>query len=485
MKKSKIIFVPIISFCLVILTAGSLNSQPSHETLDRSKRVDIDRVFAHFNHDTPGAALAVVRNGEIIYKKGYGLSNLEYDIPITPSSLFQVGSIAKQFTAMCFVLLAQEGKLSADDDIRTHIPEVPDFGETITIRHLLYHTSGLRDQWHLFAMAGWRDSDVKTQSDVINLVSRQKELNFKPGEEFLYCNTGYTLLATIIDRISGKSLCEFADEHIFKPLGMKNTRFIDNHLEIVKNRTDAYAPQSGGGYIISNPVCDMVGPTSLFTTVEDLALWIDNFDHKRVGGEDGVNMLLTRGKLDNGEELNFALGVVHTRYKGLKAIASGGHDSGYRAEFIMVPEQGIAIIVFSNVSNANLSNGNPKGLLYQVADIVFADYIAEPEQSSHRQTQRKRHQTPEPPALTEEQLRKYEGMYTSEELDASQTIVFKDKKLFLQIKKREEVPLSIREIDIFSFGSNSIHFLRDEDNRVIAFTITTPFVRNVRFDKKR
>lgn len=265
---------------------------------------------------------------------------------------------------------------------------------------------------------------------------------------------------------------------------MKNTHFIDNHLEIIKNRTDAYAPQSGGGYIISNPVCDMVGPTSLFTTVEDLALWIDNFGHKRVGGEEGVNMLLTRGKLDNGEELNFALGVVHTRYKGLKAITSGGHDSGYRAEFIMVPEQGTAIIVFSNVSNANLSNGNPKGLLYQVADIVFADYITEPEQPARRQTQRKRNQAPEPPALTEEQFREYEGTYTSEELDASQTIIFKDKTLVLQIKKREEVLLSIREIDIFSFGSNFVNFLRNEENRIIAFTITTPFVRNVRFDKE-
>lgn len=378
MKNSKILFVLIISFCLVVFSAGILNAQPGKTTLNQARRMEIDRVFAHFNNDTPGAALAVVVNGEIIYKQGYGMSNLEYDIPITPSSIFQVGSIAKQFTAMCFVLLAQQGKLSADDDIRKYIPEVPDFGETITIRHLLYHTSGLRDQWHLFAMAGWRDSDVKTQSDVINLVSRQKELNFKPGEECLYCNTGYTLLAEVVERISGKSLRGFADEHIFKPLGMKNTHFIDNHLEIIKNRTDAYAPQSGGGYIISNPVCDMVGATSLFTTVEDLALWIDNFGHKRIGGKEGVNMLLTRGKLNNGEELNFALGVVQTKYKGLKTIASGGHDSGYRAEFIMVPEHGTSVIVFSNVSNADLSNGNPEGLLYQVVDIVLADHIVEP-----------------------------------------------------------------------------------------------------------
>ncbi len=483
METSRILLAVIIAFCLLVLAAATSNARLAQATLSQAQRAEIGRIFAHFTDDTPGAALAITKNGEIIYEQGYGMSNLEYDIPITPSSIFQVGSIAKQFTAMCFILLAQQGKVSIDDDIRKYVPEVPDFGQTITIRHLLYHTSGLRDQWHLFAMAGWRESDVKTQGDVLSFVKRQKELNFKPGEEYLYCNTGYTLLAEVVERISGRSLREFADEHIFNPLRMKNTHFIANHLEIIKNRTYAYAPGSAGGYIINNPVCDMVGPTSLFTTVEDLALWIDNFDHKRVGGEEGVDMLLKRGKLNNGEELYFGLGVMHIRYKGLKAIASGGHDSGYRAEFIMVPEHETAIIIFSNVSNANLSNGNPEGLLYQVADIVLADYIVEPEQQPRRQMQPERRGTPEPPTLTEEQSTEYEGKYYSEELDASQTIVFKDKAIVLRLKKGEEVPLTVKEIDTFSFGSNSIDFLRNEDKRVMGFTITTPTVRNVRFDK--
>jgi hypothetical protein len=195
-------------------------------------------------------------------------------------------------------------------------------------------------------------------------------------------------------------------------------------------------------------------------------------------------MLLTRGKLNNGEEWNFALGVVHTTYRGLKTITSGGHHAGYRAEFIMYPERVTSIIIFSNVSDANSSNGNPEGLLYQVADIVFADYIVEPEQQARSQTQREKSQPPEPPVLTEEQSKEYEGTYYSEELDASQTIVLTNATLALQLKKREEAPLSMREIDTFSFGSNVVNFLRDEENRIIAFTITTPTVRNVRFDKR-
>jgi len=479
MKNSKILLVLIISFCFVGFAAGSLNAQPAQVILEQAQRVEIDRVFAHFNNDTPGAALAVAKNGEIIYKQGYGMSNLEYDIPITPSSTFHVASVSKEFTAMCIVLLARQGKLSIDDDIRKHIPEVPDFGETITIRHLLHHISGLRDQWNLFSMSGWRASDVKMQSDVLNFVKHQKELNFKPGEEYVYCNTGYTLLAETVERVSGKSLREFADEHIFRLLGMKNTHVHDNHLEIVKNRTYAYVPQRDGGYRISIPIFDTYGATSLFTTVEDLALWADNFVHKRVGGEEGINMLLTRGKLNNDEELTYAFGITHGTYKGLKTIGHSGSDAGYRAQFTMYPEHGIAIIVLSNVSN-----GNPGSLARQVADIVLADYIVEPEQQARQQPQRERRQTPEPPALTEDQLKEYAGTYYSEELDVFYAIVREDTSLVLQRKKFSDSTLRVREIDSFSSGSYRINFIRNEENKITGFTITTGRVRNLRFDKK-
>ena len=248
----------------------------------------VDKLFERFNKpDSPGCAVAVVRDGRIVYEHGYGMADLDHDIPITPSTVFHVASMSKQFTATAIVLLAQEGRLSLDDPVRKYVPEVPDFGVPITLRHLIHHTSGLRDQWELLEMAGWRYSlDLITDDDVLELVSRQKELNFKPGEKFLYCNTGYTLLAQVVKRVSGKSLREFTEERIFKPLNMTSTHFRDDHAEIVKRQAYGYVPDKAT-FRLSVTNFDTVGATSLLTTVEDLAVWDRNFYDKRVGGEAG------------------------------------------------------------------------------------------------------------------------------------------------------------------------------------------------------
>src|ERR1035438_3209018 len=200
----------------------------------------VDHIFEKWDKPaSPGCALSVMKDGHIIYKRGYGMADLDHDVPITPSSVFHVASVSKQFTAASIVMLAQEGKLSLDDDVRKYIPELPDFHTKITIRHLIHHTSGLRDQWSLLGFAGWRYSlDLITDDDVLDLISRQKSLNFLPGERHVYCNTGYTLLAQIVKRVSGQSLREFTTARIFEPLGMKNTHFRDNHAEIVKNQAD-------------------------------------------------------------------------------------------------------------------------------------------------------------------------------------------------------------------------------------------------------
>ena len=236
----------------------------------------VDEVFAPWdNKDSPGAAVAVVQNGTIVYKKGYGMANLEYDIPNSPSTVFHIASVSKQFTAFSILLLEKAGKLSLDDDIRKYIPEVPDFGKTITLRHLATHTSGMRDQWNLLAMAGWRLDDVITKEQVLKLVSKQKALNFNPGEEFVYCNTGFTLLAEVVARVSGQSFAEFTQANIFSPLKMKSTLFYDDHEKIVKNR--AYSYHEANGYKKSVLSYANVGATSLFTTAEDLSLWALNF----------------------------------------------------------------------------------------------------------------------------------------------------------------------------------------------------------------
>ena len=281
----------------------------------------VDQLFSEWDKwDSPGAALAVIKDGSIIYKRGYGSANLEYNIAITPSTIFHVASVSKQFTAFAITMLAQEGKLALDDDVRKYLTEVPDFGKTITIRHLIHHTSGLRDQWELLAMAGWRLDDVITKQHILKMVRHQKELNFEPGEEYLYCNTGYTLLAEIVERVSGQSFREYTEANIFKPLGMTNTHFHDDHEMIVKNRAYSYAPDKDSGFRKSVLSFANVGATSLFTTVEDLAKWIQNFDDGRVGGAAVIEQMHERGILNNGGKLNYAFGLVLMNTKNSREL---------------------------------------------------------------------------------------------------------------------------------------------------------------------
>ena len=237
----------------------------------------IDSIFEEWDdNSSPGCALGIIHNGQIVYSRGHGMANLEHGIVISPGSIFHVASISKQFTDICVAMLAEEGLLSLDDDIRRHVPEIPDFGATITVRHLMHHTSGLRDMWDLLRLAGWRADDLVTENDMLWVSARQQATNFQPGDEYLYSNTGYALLALIVHRVSGKTLRTVAHERIFEPLSMTSTHVHDDHTEIVKGRTQAYEPREIGGLKISIPVFD-VGTTSLFTTVEDMARWDDNF----------------------------------------------------------------------------------------------------------------------------------------------------------------------------------------------------------------
>ncbi|HWV36452.1 MAG TPA: serine hydrolase domain-containing protein, partial [Thermomicrobiales bacterium] len=340
-------------------------------TFDEGVRSRVDRVFAAWDSTaTPGCALGIYREGEIVYTRGYGMSNLEHGIPIATDSIFHIASISKQFTDMCIALLAAEGALNIDDDVRLYVPEVPDFGPTITIRHLIHHVSGLRDQWSLLELAGWREEDLVTERDVMDLLTRQTALNFEPNTEYLYSNTGYTLLAMIVRRVSGRSLREFAQERIFGPLGMTRTHFHDDHSEIVPGRTQAYTPRAGGGYHISIPEFDVVGTTSLFTTVEDLARWDANFTSARIGGPDLIAQLQTPGTFADGTPMTYAWGLVVDTYRGARQIGHGGADHGYRSDYFRLPEFGLTVTVLSNVSDSG-----PHQLAQQVADAVLGDLL--------------------------------------------------------------------------------------------------------------
>jgi CubicO group peptidase (beta-lactamase class C family) len=335
-----------------------------------SPNEQVDEVFSPWdNNSTPGAAVAIVKDGSIIYKKGYGLANLEYDIPISTSSIFHIASISKQFTVFSILLLEKQGKLSLEDDIRKYIPEVPYFGKTITLRHLASHTSGLRDQWSLLEMAGWRMDDVITKEHILKLVSKQKELNFNPGDEYSYCNTGFTLLAEVVSRISEMSFAEFTKANIFEPLKMSHTLFYDDHEKIVKNRAYSYfVDNTGTKKSILNYA--NVGATSLFTTVEDLSLWLTNFSNIKIGDSTIINKMNKLAVLNNGETFGGALGQFVGQYKGLNEIQHGGADAGYRSYLTRFPDENFSVIVLSNSAELNASS-----TAHKVVDIYLKDKL--------------------------------------------------------------------------------------------------------------
>ncbi len=363
-----------LRMALVAVLALVFGANSARAQLPDSIRTRVDAVFARWDRtDSPGCALGISQAGREVYRRGYGMSDLQHALAITPASIFHVASISKQFAAYSVALLAEGGRLSLDDDVRKYVPEIPDYGRKISIRHLIQHTSGLRDQWQLLGYAGWREDDVITERDVLGIVSRQKRVNFPPGDEYLYSNTGYTLLGVIVHRVSGKTLRAFSEERIFAPLGMRDTHFHDDHTMIVPRRTSAYQPRDGGGWRISIPVFDTYGATSLFTTPSDLLKWMANLDTPAVGSRALVDAAQKSAVLTGGSLIGYGYGFTINTYRGLTAIGHGGADAGYRAQVERYPERGIAIAVLCNASIAG-----PGVLLRKVADVLLGSSAPPP-----------------------------------------------------------------------------------------------------------
>jgi len=289
-----------------------------------------------------------VRNDSLLFSKGYGMANLEYGIPITPQTIFHIASVSKQFTAYSILLLERQGKLSLEDDIHKYLNWFPDLKEKITIRSLLNHTSGIRDQWELLAIAGTRLDDVIMQDQIIKILAKQQALNFKPGTDWSYSNSGFTLLAEIVRSVSGQTLRQFADSAIFNPLGMNNTHFHDDYTEIVPNRSYSYFAPKKDHYVNAVLSYSNVGATSLFTNIDDMSKWIMNFYDPAVGDQKEIQEL-TEPALVNGEKVrNYAKGIVADSIYGQQRYQHGGGDAGYRTFISVFPAQKMGFIVFSN-----------------------------------------------------------------------------------------------------------------------------------------
>ncbi len=378
----------------------------------------IDALFKEWDtQNTPGASVAVIQHGKLIFAKGYGIANLEYNIPIKPDTIFHVASVSKQFTAMAVVLLELDGKLALDDDVHQYLPELPDYGNKITIRNLLQHTSGIRDQWQTLALAGWNLQDVITQDQALRLISRQKELNFPPGTRNLYSNSGFTLLAEIVTRVSGMPFPQFCAERIFTPLKMTRTHFHQDLTQLVPGRAYSYASK-GGGFVAAPLNYAIVGATSLFTTASDLALWLDNFRDPKVGGAAGVARMQEEGVLSDGTKIHYGLGVALDSYRGLKAVSHGGGDAGYRSQVTWFPEQELGVAVVSNLGSIN-----PDRLAKAVAEVYIGDKMTPQEAKQN---------AAEPKYVTMEvqELEKFVGVYPIPKVDQTLTVVVKDGKMW-------------------------------------------------------
>lgn len=326
----------------------------------------VDSLFNEWNsEDYPGLAIGIIKSDQLILNKGYGIANLDYNIPITADSKFALASISKQFTATCIAILALETKLSFDDPISKYIQDLPEFMNNIKISHLLYHTSGIKDNMELFYLSGISFESKQSNADVKELINNQQSLNNVPGEEFIYSNSGYILLAEIVTKITGKSLNQFASEKIFKPLGMSKTFFCDNNNEIIKNRVISYGESNDTLYRY-NSNRETIGSGGLISTLNDLFLWDQNFDHYKVGGEKLKKLQFSKGFLNNGDTLQYGFGLNFMNYRGFEAIAHSGGDLGFRNLYLNFYEQDISIVVLSNFENIN-----PYQIAFQLADILL------------------------------------------------------------------------------------------------------------------
>jgi len=356
-------------FAVGMLCGGLMMASPTFGDGPSGERErKVDQLFAAYDKaDSPGCALGVVRDGELIYKRGYGRGSLELGVPLTPQSVFYMGSVSKQFTAASVVLAAEQGYLSLDDDVRKFIPELPSYGKPITLRAMLHHTSGFRDVLSLLFLGGRNFEDIHPTAELVDLVSRQKALNYPTGEEFLYSNSNFFLMSVVIHRATGKTLSAFAEENIFKPLGMSHTRFYEDHSEVVPGRVPAYEPGDGGSYRVDwSTNFDKVGDGGLMSSVEDLLLWDRNFYQNKLGKGALLKEMQTRGVLNNGKTIEYALGLFMSTYRGLPVVEHGGALFGYRTELLRFPEQKFSVICL-----CNLSTGRPSRLANQVADIYL------------------------------------------------------------------------------------------------------------------
>ncbi len=458
-------------------------------TGEDKKTVAVDEIFVDLTKaGSPGCAVGVYRDGKMVYSKGYGLANLEENVPVTPQSVFDIGSTSKQFTAASILLLEKEGKLSLNDDVRKYVPELPDYGQKVTILQLLNHTSGLRDYLTLMDLAGIHTDGLTTDEDALQMIYRQKALNFAPGSDWLYSNTGFFLLSAIVKRVSGKTLREFAAENIFVPLEMTHTQYRDDHTSLIANRALAYdGKENGVGYRLDVSYFEQTGDGAVHTSVEDLLKWDENFYSGQIGGKGFTSEIQEQGRLNSGKVLDYAKGLRIADYRGLRTVSHGGAWGGYRAELLRFPGQH-----FSVACLCNLGSARPSNRAHRVADVYLAG-LMKPKEASKEMEEKHEKKLISPAA---ERIRSYQGDYWSDELGVAYRLGIVDGKLKVvalldatgspRSGNLPAIAFEATAADKFEMNEEqiAIQFERDQRQGVKGFTLDAGRTRGMIFTRR-
>jgi CubicO group peptidase (beta-lactamase class C family) len=455
---------------LVVLAQPSIPARQA-DVLDPAPLVD--KIFAKWTTATPGCAVGVSAGTRPVLLKAYGMADLEHDVRNTPDTIFEAGSVAKQFTAMAVQLLAGDGKLALDDPVRKYIPELPDYGWPLTIRHMLSHTSGLRDWGSVASIGGWpRTSREYTHAHVLEIVSKQKSLNFEPGTRWSYSNTGFNLSAIVVSRVSGMSFAEFSKQRIFTPLGMTRTSWRDDHTRIVKGRAIAYS-ESNGEYHIEMPFENVHGNGGLLTTVRDLLTWNNHLANAKVGNAKLVGEMTTAGTFNDGKPLEYGLGFFVGDYRGVKNIYHSGSTAGYRAHLNRFPGAMISVAVLCNGSN-----GDATRAANRVSEIFLRGRL-KPAEEPVRSPPLVGIPDPAPDfsALI--------GNYWSDEAETMLVAAIEQGGLVLRRRPDTVIKLTPGERDYFTGSIGSVKFIRDAaGEKVVELSIKQDRVWDLRFTKR-
>ena len=476
-------------FAVIFLNGAA--SYPSGTTLRADQRKKIEALCASStDNKSPGFALGIIKNGVLIYKRGFGLANLDYDIPITSYTVFQIASVSKQFTAASILMLSQRHLISLDDDIRKFLPEMPTYCRPIRIKNLIHHTSGIRDYEDLQLLKGeLSDQGYHTNKDLLELIAAQKGLDFPPGEKFQYSNSGYMLLSVILERITGMTLGRFVKQNIFDPLGMKNTFILDDNTVVIKNRATGYSPKDGQ-FRVDETLNESTGDGGVYTTIEDFFFWDQNFVNGKVGGLDFIAQLLQPGQLNDGRpagrtflntSTEYAFGIACSRYRGLRTIEHSGAYVGFKAKYIRFPDQQFSIIFL-----ANRSDIDPQQLSLRIADICLEGSFTEKSLAAENTTNSPDRQEGSPPPVSLRDLSAYAGDYWCSDLDVLYKLRLQGNELaFVQQGAPPQASLISKGGDLFSYWFLLLKFHRDPQSKIRGFSIESDRLKGIFFARRQ